>query len=344
MIKAKNFRMSFILFVLIGAWLIPSYVVQVYAAPPIPFRIGGTVTIDDIAITEETDTGLTIKVKKINGTDYTPAAQDADGLNTADWYLIDIPIFNAADQPGGANTGDIAVVHIYLNGNELPVISPANAQLTVGKAASNFQIDLVAVSSVMPVINSFSASPASITSGGSSTLSWTITGAESASIDNGVGTVSVTTGSITVSPDTTATYTLTATNASGSAKLDTTVSVQSATLLMKANGKDGQITVSSETPVSITASLAPGGENGKLADWWLAASTPWGWYSLDSNGWTPGINLLAQDPLFDIAPVEIISSALPVGNYDFYFVVDMSPNGNVDPPFYYDFVQVHIVN
>ncbi len=114
---------------------------------------------------------------------------------------------------------------------------------------------------------------------------------------------------------------------------------------IKANGQDGPITVSSGTPVSITASLAPGNENGILADWWLAASTPWGWYSLNANGWTPGINLLAQSPLVSISPpVAIYSSALPVGDYAFYFLVDMSTNGIIDSPFYYDFVQVHVVN
>ncbi|MBI5591362.1 MAG: peptidase C1 [Deltaproteobacteria bacterium] len=113
---------------------------------------------------------------------------------------------------------------------------------------------------------------------------------------------------------------------------------------IKANGQDGQITISSGTPVSITASLAPGKENGKLADWWLAYSSPAGWYSLNSNGWTPGIDPLTQYPLFSISPpVEIYSSSLPVGDYVFYFAVDMNPNGILDSPLYYDFVQVHVV-
>ena len=115
------------------------------------------------------------------------------------------------------------------------------------------------------------------------------------------------------------------------------------TLDIKANEQDGPISVTAGTPVSIKASLAPGNENGKLADWWLAYSSPAGWYSLNSKGWTPGINLLAQYPLFSISPVEIYSAPLSVGDYAFYFLVDMSPNGIVDSPFYYDFVQVHVV-
>ena len=114
---------------------------------------------------------------------------------------------------------------------------------------------------------------------------------------------------------------------------------------IKANGQDGPITVSSVTPVSITVSLAPGDQNGKLADWWLLGSTPAGWYSLNSSGLsTPGINLFAQDPLVDKPPVGVYSSTLPVGDYTFYFIVDMTANGILDSPYYYDFVQVHVVN
>ena len=49
---------------------------------------------------------------------------------------------------------------------------------------------------------------------------------------------------------------------------------------IKANGQDGQITVSSGTHVSVTASLAPGDQIGQLADWFIAESTPLGFYTL----------------------------------------------------------------
>jgi len=41
----------------------------------------------------------------------------------------------------------------------------------------------------LPVINSFSANPSSITAGQSSLLSWTVTNASTTSLDNGIGTV-----------------------------------------------------------------------------------------------------------------------------------------------------------
>ncbi len=78
----------------------------------------------------------------------------------------------------------------------------------------------------VPVISTFAATPATIATGASSTLSWTVTGATSLSIDGGIGTV---TGlSRTVSPVATTTYTLTATNANGSATRQTTVTVTTA--------------------------------------------------------------------------------------------------------------------
>lgn len=62
-----------------------------------------------------------------------------------------------------------------------------------------------------------SASPSSITSGGSSTLTWTTANSPtSANINNGVGNVSLTGGSVSVSPTADAIYTLTVTNSVGS--------------------------------------------------------------------------------------------------------------------------------
>ncbi|WLT32376.1 glycosyl hydrolase family 18 protein [Geothrix sp. PMB-07] len=76
-----------------------------------------------------------------------------------------------------------------------------------------------------PAIVSFSASPANITAGASSTLSWTVSGATSLSIDHGAPAASGATGTVSVSPAATTTYTLTATNGGGSVTAATTVTV-----------------------------------------------------------------------------------------------------------------------
>jgi len=78
--------------------------VQANAVPPIPARIGGTVTVNGTGLTQATDTGFTFTVTKANGTAYVPTAEDTNGLNTSNWYMIDIPIYDAADQTGGGES------------------------------------------------------------------------------------------------------------------------------------------------------------------------------------------------------------------------------------------------
>ncbi len=75
------------------------------------------------------------------------------------------------------------------------------------------------------IINSFTASPATITVGSASLLSWSVAGAQTTSISNGVGSVGTST-TATVVPTVTTTYTLTATNSVGtSATMTTKVTV-----------------------------------------------------------------------------------------------------------------------
>lgn len=66
-----------------------------------------------------------------------------------------------------------------------------------------------------PVISSFAATPDTITQGNSSILTWTVQGATSVTIDQGIGSVAVT-GARTVSPVGSTVYTLIATNDAGS--------------------------------------------------------------------------------------------------------------------------------
>jgi hypothetical protein len=115
---------------------------------PQPFRIGGTITIDGIQITQSTDEGLRVKVTKLDGTDYSDAngdsPEDNDGLNTSNWYLIDVPIFSATSQPGGAKPDETAVIHVYLNQQKLVVTSPLNGRIAVGESGAHSQINLLA--------------------------------------------------------------------------------------------------------------------------------------------------------------------------------------------------------
>ena len=92
-----------------------------------------------------------------------------------------------------------------------------------GKLLDSVKVTGKAPPKPAPKISSFTATPATIDKGESSTLSWSVTNADSLSIDQGIGTVTGT--SVKVSPSLVTTYTLTATNSTGSAKARATVTV-----------------------------------------------------------------------------------------------------------------------
>ena len=108
-----------------------------------------------------------------------------------------------------------------------------------------------------PTIAAFTATPATITAGQLTNLTWSVQNATSLSIDNGVGTVSNSSGTLAVTPATTTTYTLTATNNVGT--VTRTVSV---TVIPQ--GQKPVISSFTSTPSTIT-----GGQTVSLA--WSAA-------------------------------------------------------------------------
>ncbi len=90
-----------------------------------------------------------------------------------------------------------------------------------------------------PVINSFFASPSAIVAGDSTTLSWTVTDADSVTIDYGIGTVALT-GITTVNPTTDTTYTLIATSSAAPVIATVTVTVVPIETLILQPGSEGK--------------------------------------------------------------------------------------------------------
>lgn len=86
----------------------------------------------------------------------------------------------------------------------------------------------ITIGGQMPVINSFNASPVSISAGESASLTWTVSGATSVSIDQGIGNVALS-GTRAVAPTTTTVYTLTASSPIGSVTATTQVIVTGVT-------------------------------------------------------------------------------------------------------------------
>ena len=125
--------------------------------------------------------------------------------------------------------------------------------------------------------------------------------------------------------------------------MEGSVIVQNATVQprpdIKANGSDTAVVVNAASTVTIAVTLEAGSLAGQNADWWVAASTPFGWFYYDallgqfqSVGNDPQLILPSlQTPLFDVAaPVTLLSSPLPPGSYTFYFVVDGNADGVLD--------------
>jgi hypothetical protein len=126
-----------------------------------------------------------------------------------DWHSSDPAVATVAN---GAATG-LAKGTTAITASSNGITSNA-ATLTVTPGGSGGE---------PPVITSFTATPPTITTGESSTLSWIVSGATSLSISPDVGTV--TGSSVAVQPSVTTEYTLTATNAAGQDSATATVTV-----------------------------------------------------------------------------------------------------------------------
>lgn len=89
----------------------------------------------------------------------------------------------------------------------------------------------------------------------------------------------------------------------------------------------------------LTISLTAGANQGKGADWWVVAFTPWGhWYYYVYPGkWVDigtelgGARPAYQGPLTDISGLALFDTkGVSSGSYTFYFGVDTSMNGVLD--------------
>lgn len=92
----------------------------------------------------------------------------------------------------------------------------------------------VTVNQVPPTVT-LTASPTAVTSGGSTTLTWSTSNATSLTIDNNIGSVSPVSGSLTTQVKATTTFTATATGPGGTATATATVAVSPVTVTLTAN-------------------------------------------------------------------------------------------------------------
>lgn len=100
---------------------------------------------------------------------------------------------------------------------------------------------------VLPIINTFNANPTTLDFGNSTTLSWEVSGADTVSIDQGIGIVTAS-GTINITPSTTTTYTLTATgNSSAITTAGVKVTVKNVPLTLQPDLQEGKDAVVQNT-------------------------------------------------------------------------------------------------
>lgn len=116
------------------------------AGPVLPARIGGSVTVDGVKLTQATSAGYVLRVTGKDGKGFSPPAENKSGLNKKGIYLIDIPIYDPNSQPEGAKPKSTAVIHVLKNGVELKVVKPSLGKILVGKGGTITSVDLVVLS------------------------------------------------------------------------------------------------------------------------------------------------------------------------------------------------------
>ena len=95
---------------------------------------------------------------------------------------------------------------------------------------------------------------------------------------------------------------------------------------IQVNELDGPLVVSPDDPVSVTVAMQAGDIEGAFAECWIAACTPFGWYTY-ANGWLPGIHPAGVFPLDDLGPLTLLNMPLPYGAYTFHVATDDQING-----------------
>ncbi len=91
---------------------------------------------------------------------------------------------------------------------------------------------------------------------------------------------------------------------------------------IKANGFDGPLVVAPGEEIRVSVSLNPIDGTGTLANWWLIADSPFGWYSYVPPGiWQPGITPYVGSPLTSLNSVDLFQMPFPAGKTTLHFAV-----------------------
>jgi len=112
---------------------------------PVPERIGGTIDYMGQVLDQSSGSGILVRVSRPDQSDLVPAAADGNGLGQEGRYIVDIPHFQAASQPGGTQPGDQLLVRFFDGNVEMTVISPPSGQIVAAAGGSVRRVDLVVI-------------------------------------------------------------------------------------------------------------------------------------------------------------------------------------------------------
>ncbi len=224
-----------------------------------------TLTASNSAGSVSASTGITVSAPSlpvVNSFTVNPAGITAGGSTTISWNVSGATYVTIV--PGGGSVPSSGSATASPSATTTYTLTASNA---AGSVTRQVTVTVAAAAPSLPVIASFTASPTSITAGASSTLSWSISGATSASISPGGGIGA--SGSASVTPGSTTTYTLTASNAAGSVTRQVTVTVAAAApslpVIASFTASPTSITAGASSTLSwsisgaTSASISPGG-------------------------------------------------------------------------------------
>jgi len=100
---------------------------------------------------------------------------------------------------------------------------------------------------------------------------------------------------------------------------------------IKVNGQDGPITISKNTPVSVSISINPGDFEGKTVDLWLVVEGPQGrFFYVYEKGWQRKDTPFTQWAINVLDSYRAFTTRLSKGNYLFHFAIDDDADGLLD--------------
>jgi len=96
---------------------------------------------------------------------------------------------------------------------------------------------------------------------------------------------------------------------------------------IQAGNSDKPKTATIDQAVSVKMAVQASDYAGTPAEYWLAAHTPFGWYSYGTQGWKPGITPTAVGPLNDVAPLEFAKGRAGMPECKKIGMIGMIPSG-----------------